>query len=237
MALALASSQEVDSTASNTTSLVSTAITVNNGDILVVKFANESSIQTAGAVTGGSQTWTQQVNVGAGQCRCTISTCTVSGSPGTVTVTQPVATNTAWHSMVVERYTGGTLPASPVRLGPGQGSGLTGTGAPNATSASVAAGSILSWVNGDFAAVSPAGAAYRSSATQDGLHNKSTGNYVAYYATQTAGSTGTQTVGLTAPTGQTWNIVGIEIQDAGGAAARVPAKVYNRAAIRRASTW
>jgi hypothetical protein len=82
----------------------------------------------------------------------------------------------------------------------------------------------VTWVNGDWAAVSPSSAAYRSSATQDGLHDKSgTGNYVAYYATQPAASAGSQTMGLTAPTGQTWSLIGIEIQDPlGGGTPAIP---------------
>lgn len=239
MALALASSQTVASTAADNVSLVSSAITVANGDILVVKFANENAVQTASLPTGGGQTWTQQITVGATNLngRVAISTCTVTGAPGTVTVTQAVAGTVEWHSMIVERWTGGTLPGSPVRLGGAQGSGLTGSGAPNATSASVVSGSVISWVNADFAAIAPAGATYRSSAAQDGIHDKSTANYVAYYAWQTAGSTGAQTVGMTVPSTQNWNIAGIEIQDAGAAATRSPIRKDNRAALNRGANW
>jgi hypothetical protein len=52
---------------------------------------------------------------------------------------------------------------------------------------------------------------------EEDVHDKSSAtNYVAYYASQSAASPGSQTFGLTSPTGQTWSMVGIEILDVPG---------------------
>lgn len=214
MAPTLAQSVEVDSTASNTTSLVTSAITVTNGDVLVIKVAAESNATGITTPTGGSQTYTLRASdATASHCNVAIYTAVVSGSPGTVTVTVAFTSTPSWHSMVVERWTGAQLAGTPAT-----NSTKVGTGAPSTTLTTVAAGSVVTWVNGDWNATAPGTPAYRSSATQDGRHDKSTSFYVAYYATQAAASAGSQTMGLTAPTGQTWSLLGIEVQDAGGGA-------------------
>jgi hypothetical protein len=72
----------------------------------------------------------------------------------------------------------------------------------------------VSWCCGDWNAISPAGRIYDTTSatpTEDGLHDKSTGNYVAYYAYQYAGSPTSQTFGLTSPGGQAWTLLGIEV--------------------------
>lgn len=250
MTLSPKSSQQVNSAASNSTSLVSSSITVAQNDIIVVKFANENAAQTLSAVTNtgtaGAQTWTPQANTGASGSQGRVGIVTaVASAAGTVTITVPVAASD-WHSATFNVWDGTqvALPASPLRLAKdgtvpsvAVGSGGIGTGAPLGTTTSCAAGSVLDWVNSDFAAVSPASRAYRSSAFDQGVHDKSTSFYVAYYAYQQVGSTGTQTVGLTLPTGQTWNIAAIELTAAAPVAARVPLRGGNRAAILRASTY
>jgi hypothetical protein len=70
---------------------------------------------------------------------------------------------------------------------------------------------------------------YRSSATERAYHFV-TGQHTVYTAYQAAATAGTQTFGLTAPTGQKPTMVGIEIQDSGGGAAApsVPRRIGKR---------
>lgn len=202
----------------NTTSLVSSAITVANGDVLVVKVATADQLSPSiGTTTGGSQTFTQRANVSiSSKCAVRILTAVVTGSPGTVTVTQAFGGTGGYHSMVVERWTGAQLAATPATNGTTTGNSI----GPSATLTTVAANSVVTWVDADWAARAPGVTAYRSSATEDGIHDGSTANYVAYFAWQVAATIGSQTIGLTTPaTAQNWAMVGIEVQDAGGAPA------------------
>jgi hypothetical protein len=116
--------------------------------------------------------------------------------------------------MVVERWTNAKLAATPATNATkdvNSANGFTGS------ITTAAANSVVSWCAGDWSAQAPGTIGYRSSATQDGLHNKSTLNYVAYYAYQTAASAGAQTFGLTTPAGAAqWKYLAVEVQDAGG---------------------
>jgi hypothetical protein len=61
----------------------------------------------------------------------------------------------------------------------------------------------------------PAGRAYLSSATEDGLGDAhSNSDTVQYYAYQAAATTGSQTIGMSAPGSQAWAMIGMEILDA-----------------------
>lgn len=199
---------EVDSTAANTTSLVTPSFTPSNGEVIVIKVVSaDIGFPTHGAASGGSQTYISRVHdTTASHCEVSIITAVISGSPGLMTITVPFSGSAGWHSMVVERWGSAQLAGSPATTD------TRGTAAASATCTTAANNSVVSWCLGDWNAVSPATRAYRSSATEDGLHNKSTSFYVAYYAYQTAATAGAQTCGLTAPTGQQWTLAGIEVQ-------------------------
>lgn len=185
---------------------------------------NANDIAVVICVSEGAQAWTAPTSTGltftsrvsdntASTCSTQLWTAPIAAG-GARTVTFGACTSlSAWHSAVCFIVRDGTLAATPATVD------TRGTGAPTATLTTVGVNSLLLWSNGDFAAVAPGTPAYRSGAVQKFLHDKTTANYAAYYAAQTAGPTGATTVGQTAPTGQTYKIVGVEVQ---GTAANTP---------------
>jgi hypothetical protein len=212
----LAASFNVNSAAADTTALTTSSFTPATGDIIVVKGVVADNFAMAAPSDTQGNTYTQRAlsslgsNVWAAIWTATASSATsMTVSTGTVGAAQ-------WHSTTVERWSGAALAGTPATNGT-----KTGTGAPATTLTSTGTGSVVTWLNGDWAAVSPAGRTYNTTSatpTEDGIHDKSTGFYVAEYAWQAAASPGTQTFGLTAPTGETWTLLGIEILASGGPA-------------------
>jgi hypothetical protein len=211
----LIASYEVLSPTADITSLDTPAFTPSNGEVIIVKAAAESfdnpDITT---VSGGSQSYTSRVYVSTSSNSVVrINTAVISGSPGSMTVSQAFSGTGGWRSIVVERWGNAQLAGTPAVASGGV------TGAPSLDIVTVADGSAVSWVSGDWNAVAPGTPAYRSGATQDGLHDKSgTVSYVAYFAYQITTTAGTQTMGLTSPGGQKASIGGIEIQGVAGLA-------------------
>lgn len=200
----------VVSTAADTSTLTTASFTPAIGDVIVVKAMSESVATSAATPTDTSgNTWAAQLTDStAAHCYGALSTTTVTVS-ASLTVSTAWSGSAGFHSMIVERWTGAVLAATPATNGT-----KTGTGAPSSTITTTAPNSAVSWANGDFAAVSPAGRTYNTTSatpTEDGIHDKSTGNYVAEYAWQNAVTPGSQTFGLTAPTGETWTLLAIEI--------------------------
>lgn len=205
----LITSYQVLSPASDTTSLVTPSFTPSNGEVIIVKAASETfTVPTIGSASGGGQTFTSRVdNASANHSPVRLFSAVVSGSPGSMEVTVQFLINDGWHSMVVERWSGAQLAGSPAVVS------AISSGAPSATINTVANDSIVTWVSADWNAVAPGTPAYRSGAVQDGMHDKSgTVSYVAYYAYQDAVSSGSQTIGLTAPGAQEASFAGIEVQ-------------------------
>jgi hypothetical protein len=209
----LAGSFLVVSAASDTSTLTTSSFTPAAGDLIVVKTAaeiNGSTFATPTDTQGNTYTvWASDSTLGSHPFAGLATAVVGSGSSMTVS-----ATNTsfpAFHSMVVEWWTTATLAVSPAVVD------NRGSGSPSTTLTTTAAGSAVSWVNVDWNANSPTGRVYDSTSatpTEEGIHNKSTGNYVSYFAWQAAASAGSQTIGMTAPSGQVWTLVGIEILDA-----------------------
>ena len=84
--------------------------------------------------------------------------------------------------MVVERWSGAQLAATPVTVH------VTGSGAPSTTLTTVGVNSIVSWCNGDWAAVNGSARTYSTTSgipAEDG-YTFTTGAYTAYYAYQLA---------------------------------------------------
>lgn len=205
----LIASYEVLSTSNDLSSLDTPSFTPSNGEVIVVKAVSESfNNPDVTTVTGGGQSYTSQVYYSvSAHSVLRITTAVISGSPGSMTVSQAFGGTGGWHSMVVERWGSAQLAGSPAVA---SGESL---GAPSLDISTVADGSVVSWAAGDWNATAPGTPAYRSSAVQDGLHDKSgTTSYVAYFAYQVTSTAGTQTMGLTSPSGQKASIGGIEIQ-------------------------
>jgi hypothetical protein len=202
------------------------SISAQTGDLLVALCGNENYDSTQNTTTsantltvsGGGLTWTLQQNF-------------VPGTNSTNTyVVIFTATATSTTSFAVSMFRngngsgtaefGGAVQVWRNHGGVGTGKGATsGSGGPSLTFSTSAANSGIAIVNGDYAAVTGT-ATWRSvngsAATSDASYqNASTyGLYVGHHTD--AGAAGSKTVGLTAPTGQTFSIAAIEILAAGG---------------------
>src|ERR1044071_506353 len=112
--------------------------------------------------------------------------------------------------MTVERFSSAQPPATP-----GTASSNGGTGAASTSLTTTAANSIVSWVASDAQSLDPATRAYLSSAVDEGVRDDHVGaNGVGYHGYQTAAGAGSQSFGLSAPTGMQWCIAGIEVLNA-----------------------
>lgn len=231
----LANSYLVVSAASNTTALSTTSFTPAVGEVIVVKVVTEQWLSTVGTPSDSQgNTYTLRVS-SAASSDCWVGIWTAVASTASAnTVTSGTLSTAAWHSMMVERWTNATLAGSPAVNGT-----KTGSGAPSSTITTTGASSVVSWANGDWNANSPTGRTYNTTSatpTEEGIHDKSTGNYVAYYAWQNAASAGSQTIGITAPTGQAWTVLGIEILNVAGAAGTRQGPMVATAGIRPATS-
>jgi hypothetical protein len=205
----LAASYFAAQDSSNANSLVTPSFTPSANDVLVIKAIVSDGYSNFGSPSGGGLTWTSRVNIGpTGTSRVGLWTATVGGSPSAMTVTLPHSGYPLPHGMLVERWTGAKLAGSPA-VASSSGSGS----APSATCTTVAAQSVVSWVNSDHS-IGTGARTYRSSATEDSYHVVSVpfSGYTGYWAWQTAAAAGAQTCGLTAPASQVWELAGVEIQ-------------------------
>ena len=188
------------------TSLVTASFTPPSGSIVVAKVTSGDSGQTHTGVTG--LTFTSRGNIGpASSTR--VSLWTATGAGAAITVTAAFGGATERRGLKVEVWTGAQLAASPVvrTVGPL-------AGAPTDALTTLAANSVVSWVNGDWSAVDGVSRAYRSAAVETSYHFL-TAVWTHYTAYQAAAVAGSQTYGLTAPAGQTYTMVAIEVQEAG----------------------
>lgn len=212
----LATYVSVNSPAADNATLTTSSFTPTAGDILVVKAAKENSASlTYGPPTDTQgNTYTLRASyLVANQAPVWIWTA-VAGSSTSMTVS--MTNSGGWfRSFVVEDWAQAALDTTPAT-----NSTTNGTGAPSATLTTTQNNSAVTWVDADFAAGSPSGRAFNTSSAvpiEEDVHDKSsTGNYVAYYASQSAASPSSQTFGLTSPTSQTWSMVGIEVLDIPG---------------------
>jgi hypothetical protein len=201
----------LSSGADNTNTLTTSSFTPGDGEVLVVKMATSHPTNVMGAPTGGSLTWgSALVTRAPGGFRGSVAIYAVKigTSPGSMTVAA-TPTGSCWHSMTVKRLTAADLAGTPAT-----GANDSNTGAANASLTSTGVNSYIEWVASDVQSVDPASRAYLGSATEDGLMDAHTSsNGVHYPAYQTAAAPGTQTFGLSAPTGMQYVIAGIEVLD------------------------
>lgn len=231
----------VYSASTDTTNLVTPALspTPVNGDVLICKLTTWDTANPMGAVSGGGQTYTTRVTAAPGGFNgwTRIDTCTVSGSPGSFSITGAGTAANSRHSMVIEHYLGANgafLAASPA-----VNSTVSGVGLPSASITTVGTGSVLSWSSVDVSSIDPATKVYLLGGIQSGLFDGHVGaNSVQYFAYSTTVTTpGSYNVGMSSPGGQTWVIAGVEIQFVASGSATPPAIVTPNAAAIRASTW
>src|SRR5258706_6216188 len=152
MAPTLVASYLVTSAASDTTSLVTPSFTPAIGEIVVVKaIAADFHLSISTPTDSQSNAYTSRKtgpnsgsNVWAGLWTATTS------AASSMTVTVAVSGTANWHSLLVERWSGASLAATPATNGT-----TSGTGAPSSTITTTAANSVVSWCDGDWNAVSP----------------------------------------------------------------------------------
>ena len=229
----LTASYPVRSAVQDLSTLTTPSFTPATGEIIVLKAIAEDFSMPLGTPTasGGGIAWTKQVENSTSKSYQSLWTGTVTVGGSAITVSVPTASaNNSYHSMVVERWTGAALGGTPNSVL------LSGSGAPSTTITTVQINSVVSWMNGDWAAVAPGVPAYRSGAVQEFIDDRSTVNYVGYYATQTTAALGVQTIGMTAPSTQNYALMAIEIQGVAGsqppvASAGSPQTVASQAVV------
>lgn len=216
MALTLAGSFYVQISPQGTSTLTTASFAPANGDVLVIKMGTWDTGSPLGAPTGGSQSFTSRVINAPGGFNqwCAIYTATVSGSPGSMTVSSTPSVSLR-GSLLAEWWTGAQLAASPVTHSANGSGAAAGTLTPAG-----GATSVISWTAGDVNSVDPATRAFLGSGTGDGLRDDHVGsNGVDYYGYQSSTGSGSQSYGLSAPTGMGYVIAGIEVQAAAAAGA------------------
>lgn len=209
----LEASYSLKTSSPGTDALTTPSFTPADGEVLVVKLETWDTGNAMGAPTGGGQTFTSRAIVAPGGFRpwVGIYTAVISGA-GSMTVSS-APSSSAQYSMTVNRWSGAQLDATPA-----VGTANASSGAANASVTTEADDSIVDWVASDAQSVDPATRAYLGSATEQDVRNGTVGaNGVAYHAYAAAATAGSQSFGLTAPTGMQYCIAGIEVQAAAGA--------------------
>jgi len=202
----------------DTSTLTSSAATVGtaNGDVIVVHLSTWSTTDPMNAPTGGGQTFTPAQISAPGGFNGWAATyvCTVSGSPGSfsISATMPTATR---HMMTVQRFNSAVVAGTPAVLSaPVAGtSGSPGSVALNITT--TAPNSVVCWNLVDLASSDPAGVTYSPvGSTQIGLYDAHAGSNSVQYAVRSPviASAGLTHPGLTVVAGGlTWVASGVEI--------------------------
>lgn len=202
------------------TSLATTSFTPPAGSILIVYVVSADAGQTHSTPTATSHTFVSRANLGTANSTSRVSVWTATATGSALTITAPFAGTATQRALVVSAFSGAQLAATPA-VATFDGTSVANS-APSLNITTVAANSMVSWALGDWAQIDGTTTrVYRSSATERAFHTV-TGAYTGYAAYQAAATAGTQTFGLTAPTGQKPTMVGIEIQASGGAAAATP---------------
>jgi hypothetical protein len=187
----------------------SVTVSANSGDLIIVRAGNENASQTFGLPTATGLTFTAGPSVGTSSTtgRSALWSAT-AGSTGsfTISVTETGAGSNWWGFVAsVWRNHGGVG---------NTGSLASGTGAPSVSITTSGANSGIDFLTTDFNAVDGTSRTYRSvngAATEDNYFRDSVhyAIYEAYHAD--AGAAGAKAVGETAPTGQAYSGVAIEI--------------------------
>jgi hypothetical protein len=212
--------ETVVSSTSSTTALASATKTVATGDIFIAIACTEDANSTIGVFTDSNSrlTWTQYKTLGTAgsDCYVRLSYGKVA-STGTTVVSSGTCTLARWHSMTIWQITGAQLDTTPAFI-----SNANAGTAPTANITTTAANSLVIVGHADFTAMAPGTPAYRNGGAQDGIHDKSTTVYVAYYYHAAVASASTVAMGQTTPTGQHPSMLAIEVKDVGGATVGLP---------------
>lgn len=202
----------VNSAGVDTSTLTSPSFTPAAGDVIVVKGVTWDVPPGISQPTDTQgNTYTRRAHEAVvNHVSCSIWT-TIAGTGASMTVSAGV-TDACEHSITVERWTNAALDTTPASAAD------VGSGSPSLTIITTQPYSAVTWANGDgaggYLGQNPAGRTYdttSASPTEEGIHVGTA--YVAYHVWQNAASAGSQTFGITAPTGQNWNLVAMEVLD------------------------
>lgn len=212
----------VDGWTSTSRPRVSPAFDVQAGDLLVyTAFSEDSSVAITAPTWTGAEAWTlRQSIVVANYCTAYLYTCAVTATQTGVTVSATKSVSHGQFSFIVSvwRNHGGV----------GVSGKANTTGAPSLV-LNTQANSAIVMGNSDWNAVDGSSRTWRtvngSPITESSYGGQAGVSYTAYTGyTLDAGAAGNKTVGLTAPTGQKYSIVGIEIL---GSEAVTPTRFLN----------
>jgi len=210
----------------NGVTLTTAAFTPAVGEIIVVKmgscFPDSPTIGVLSSTGGLSFTQRDDVKT-SGKAPARLSTAQV-GSSSSMTISCTFTTDTGQHFMLVERWSGAALDATPTATSPKTGSAGT---APNTGLTTEVNNSVVTWFITDYSE-STGTRTYRSSATEVAFQQVT--GYSWYAAYQSAATAGAQVLGMTAPT-QNWTLLGIELQDASGPATVLPTSIASAESI------
>lgn len=196
----------------NTATLTTASFTPAVGSVVVAKVFAADGGTIVGTPTATGLTFTSRANLGTANTSTRVALFTAIGAGSAVTVAASFSGIGNFRGLSVEVWTGAQLAASPAVAS------VDGvTGAPSFTINTTAANSVVTWANDDWTATDGASRSYRSSATETAYHFSS--GHTSYGAYQQAATAGTQTFGLSLPTGQKYTMAGIEIQPSGAAVA------------------
>lgn len=203
----------------STTSPKTASVTVGNGDGIVVVGVTENIVTTLGTPTGGGLTYTlQQSIVLTGYCAIYVWTAlSASSQTFTISISSAGDTGQDWGFSVLRFSSVSTIGAS-------SKTNVT-TGAPSLSLTTTGANSVIVTANSDWNAVDGTTRTWRTinSITPTAGNGLETtyyrdgtayAVYIAYY--NDSGSTGAKTTGLSAPSGQAYAIISLELQGGAG---------------------
>lgn len=212
MAITVADVQPAESarSSSDVTPLATTMGSVSASDVMIAVGQTWDTTASAGAASGGSQTWNPLGSIAPGGFRTygrMDGATMAAGVASSFSVTQAAPSTGCYHNLTTLRLTGAQLAATPV---------VSSSNAPNSLPSwnitTTAANSMIVALIGDGQSVNPATDAYLLSGTVRKLfdyHTSSDGVYRVF--TVIAPTAGVYTIGMSAPTGQYWVGLAVEV--------------------------
>lgn len=202
-------------------------VAVQAGDLITVRGIGEDGqvVWTTPTSAGLAFTPLGDVGTNGASSRVTVWSADIA-SPGTISVAMSDTGATGWWGFLVTVWRD--------HAGIGQVATVNGGTSPNSASLAItttAANSALEFAFGDWNAIDGTSRTYRSvngsAATEDSYFRDSAhfAAYAAYYAD--AGAIGSYTVGTTAPTGQKYTVVAVEVKGGATVAASPIIRTFN----------
>lgn len=209
MAPTLITTYTVNSNGSNNTTLSTPNFAPAANEFIVVSVTTYDSGSTVSGVsaTANAPTFTARYSAAPASNGATyLWTTRITPALPVMMAIRATASGTAgYRQMVVSRWATATVNPSPA-----VGSASSSTTV-SATVSTVGTNSVVVWASADWNGISPSGVAYRSGANALGAPYTAAEEFTGYSGYQTAASAGSQTFGLSAPTGQKAHLAAIEL--------------------------